>query len=99
MANILYITPDFYSTSKFAGGMGTKTKAIQSAWSIDHKIDIAPEPDPEKSESYDVVLIELLGLRNDKRLEERIEMLKMCPAPKLVYGSDSARFLGGQEKS
>ena len=92
MANILYITPDFYTKARFAGGMGTKTKAIQSAWSIDHKIDIAPEPDPEKSESYDVVLIELLGLRNDKRLEERIEMLKMCPVPKLVYGSDSEIF-------
>ena len=92
MANILYITSDFYLKNKWAGGMGTKTEAIQSAWGIDHKIDVAPEPDPEKHEHVDVVLIELLGLRNDNKLEERIRMLKACTVPKFVYGSDSEIF-------
>ena len=92
MANILYITPDFYLKSKWSGGMGTKTAAIQSAWSIDHNIDVASEPDLEEHERVNVILIELLGLRNDNRLEERIKTLKKCAAPKLVYGSDSEIF-------
>ena len=92
MANILYITADFYIKSRFAGGMGTKTKALQASWGLEHNIEIAAEPDPMLTELYDVVIIELLGLRNDDKLTQRIKGLKECSAPKMVYGSDSEIF-------
>ena len=92
MANILYITPDFYVKSRFAGGMGTKTKALQAAWELEHNIETAAELDTTLSELYDVIIIELLGLRNDNKLEERVKHLQRCTAPKFVYGSDSEIF-------
>ena len=92
MANILYITPEFYTTKKHTGGMGTKTKALSVAWGTDHNIEIDSELDPEKHEFYDVIIIELLGFRNDNKFRERIEALRLCPVPKLVYGSDSEIF-------
>ena len=92
MANILYITPQFYVTSKHTGGMGTKTEALKNCWGLTHDIEIASEVEPEYAELYDVIVIELLGLRNDERLEERIEAFRSCDAPKVVYGSDSEIF-------
>ncbi len=92
MSNILYITPDFYVKSRFAGGMGTKTKAIQAAWGLEHNVEVNSELDTMLADLYDVIIIELLGLRNDGKLEERVKALKRCPVPKLVHGSDSEIF-------
>lgn len=90
--NLLYLTPKKYNTRRFAGGMGTKTKSINAAWSHDHHIDIVSEIDTELINFYDVILIELLGFRRKKDFEERIEILKNTDVPKIVYGSDSEIF-------
>ena len=97
--NILYLTADFYKRAKFAGGMGTKTKAIQEAWTPPHYIEVNSTINEETAALYDVVMIELLGLRNDGKLEERIKQLKRLEIPKVVYGSDSELFRWtGQER-
>ena len=94
MANLLYITADYYNTNKLRGGMGTKTKALQAAWGVDHKVETASELDSELMLNYDVIIIELLGFRkkNKEKWDARIETLKSCNAPILVYGSDSEIF-------
>ena len=95
MAHLLYVTPDMYVKSKFAGGMGTKTKAIKAAWGLDHNVETASELDTELLNYYDVIVIELLGFRkknNKDKWDARIESLKSCDAPILVYGSDSEIF-------
>lgn len=92
MAKILYITPDIYKLGKRGGGMGTKTKSMQKAWADQHEFHIASELDTELVNSYDVILIELLGFRKKKSYEGRIESLKESDTPKLVYGSDSEIF-------
>ena len=85
--NILYWTQNTYKNSRFAGGMGSKTRAIRSGWGQAHAIDITSNLDMELAELYDVVMIELLGIRGN--LIENIENLKMLEIPKVVYGSDS----------
>ena len=89
LMNILYLTPDVYQTSRFAGGMGTKTHTLQNAWCAEHCIDIASSIDMEIAPFYDVIIIELLGLRNDGKLKERVAELGRMSIPKFVYGSDS----------
>ena len=88
---ILYITPKSYQTPK-AGGMGTKTQHIKSAWGQTHNIDINFNFDKEYLDTYDVILIELLGLRAENKLQERCDLLKSTSTPVLVYGSDSEVF-------
>lgn len=92
MANILYITPDFYIKNKLAGGMGTKTHAIQEAWGSQHYIEAHSTMPKDTADLWDYILIELLGFRNDDKFDERLKALKACEAPKLVYGSDSEIF-------
>ena len=92
MSSILYITPDFYQSQKFAGGMGTKTSAIQEAWSLYFTVDVASDLNLDVVDLYDFIIIELLGFRNDGKLSDRIKSLKASRAPKLVYGSDSEIF-------
>lgn len=102
MANILFIIPTFYIENRFAGGMGTKISAIVDGWggSEGHNITVAPELKPDEKDKYDVIIIELLGLRNNGKLAERVEVLKSAPAPKIVYGSDSEifRWTGDQRR-
>lgn len=90
--NILYWTPNTYKASRFAGGMGSKTRTIMAGWGKTHQIDVADALDPELAPFYDVVLIELLGLRNGEKLKERCEELALLDIPKCVYGSDSEVF-------
>ena len=94
MANILYITADFYIRNQVAGGMGTKTRALKAALGLNHNFEVTSEPDIELINLYDVVLIELLGFRKKKaeKFQEKIDALKACHAPKFVYGSDSEIF-------
>ena len=87
--NILYIIPNQYKRNIRAGGMGTKTDAIAEAWSLGHFIDINDTIDEEVVACYDVILIELLGLRNGDDFEKHIEAFKSVDIPKVVYGSDS----------
>ena len=100
MSNILYITPEIYLRNQIAGGMGTKTRALKTAWGLNHNIDVASELDLELVNLYDVIIIELLGFRkkNKEKFDARIEALKAAPAPKFVYGSDSEVFRWPGEK-
>ena len=88
---ILYRTSSNYINKQFAGGMGTKTKAMYEAWNEDgYFLDVVGDVSLEtleNAEVYDVILLELLGLRNDGKLEERLEIFKTC----LLYTSPSPR--------
>lgn len=90
--DILYITPEAYNTTRRTGGMGTKTNAMIKGWSNYFTIETPNYFDVEYFELHDVILIELLGLRNEGKLEERVQVLKQASPPKLVYGSDSEIF-------
>ena len=89
--NILYVTPSAYNTRKFAGGMGTKTKALLAAWGDTGTFDTTEDVLGTDLDNYDVIIIELLGFRNDS-FHEKIEKLGACGVPKIVYGSDSEVF-------
>ena len=86
--NLLYISPDMYNTKKHAGGMGTKTKAMQNAWRPNILIDVTSKINLEDLEYYDLVMIELLGFRNSD-FQEKLDILKESEIPVVVYGSDS----------
>lgn len=88
MANILYYTREKFIQSGFAGGMKTKTLAIEEGWSSDGLHTVEASASLEDAEIYDVVIIELLALNDFDVLEERLEMLAACNRV-LIYGSDS----------
>lgn len=104
MANIFYLTRDDFMTDTYAGGMGTKTRAIFNAWQDSgiHKIRVAsslaslnatqhwqPGEDRAQSDKYDVCMLELLALNKFEHFDNNIAQLKAFPGAILVYGSDS----------
>ena len=93
MIDLLYITPTSYHKAHKKGGMGTKTKAIREAWGKFFNITVADRVDFDLHKDVDVIMIELLGLRNRKGLPDRITEFKaLKDTKKVVFGSDSEIF-------
>lgn len=88
MANILYYTREKFIQSAFAGGMKTKTLAIEEAWRSEGLHTVEVSASLEDALAYDVVIVELLALNDFDVLDERLEILSECNQV-LIYGSDS----------
>ena len=104
MANIFYLTRSDFLSNTFGGGMKTKTDALSEAWTDGglHKVvcgsDLSrlqghgwrpPEEESEPSPTFDVVVLELLGLNNFENFDANLAILESFSGPVLVYGSDS----------
>ena len=86
--NILYFTREKFIQDRHAGGMKTKTVAIQEGWSPDglHTVDVSASL--EDALVYDAIIIELLALNDFDVLDDHLETLKSCNQV-FIYGSDS----------
>ena len=88
MANILYYTRENFIKKGRAGGMKTKSDAIQESWSSDGLHTVEASASLEDVLAYDVVIVELLALNDFEVLEDRLQVLEDCQTV-LIYGSDS----------